>query len=113
MQQSFSEGLERISIIGNTVRLDFVTFSATETDTKGNPKAVFSQRIVMPIDGFLRSAEKMQEGAQTLAKLSKAASGANSGPKPIERKVAPGAKGNDVPGKKSQADAPQAKRPFP
>jgi hypothetical protein len=69
IEQIFSDGIGTISIAGGTVRLDLITFSPTEKDAGGQPKAVFQQRIVMTADAFVRSAEKVQEAAQVLAKL--------------------------------------------
>jgi hypothetical protein len=67
MNQTFSDGLAGVSIVGNTVRLDFMTLSPTEKDAKGQPRPVFSQRIVMDMDAFLRTAGKVQECVQTLS----------------------------------------------
>ena len=49
------------------MRIDFVTLSPTQ-DAMGSPKMVFSHRVVMPLDGFLMAAGKMQEAAQALAR---------------------------------------------
>jgi hypothetical protein len=67
-QQIFSDGIGRISVIGGVVRLDLVTYSATETDAKGQPRAVLSQRIVMGAEGFLRASEKILEAAQQMTR---------------------------------------------
>ncbi len=67
--QIFSDGIGTISVIGATVRLDFVALSPTEREANGQPKAVFRQRIVMGVDGFLRSAAKVQEAVQALSKM--------------------------------------------
>lgn len=69
IEQIFSDGVGTISITGETVRLDLITFSPTETDAGGQPKAVFQQRIVMTSDAFLRSANKVHEAAQVLSKM--------------------------------------------
>ena len=68
-QQVFSDGIGQVTIIGGALRLDFVTFSPTEKDAKGQPIAVFSHRVVMSLDGFMQSAVKLQEAAQAVAKL--------------------------------------------
>src|SRR6266404_4933623 len=68
-QQMFSDGIGQVMVIGGTVRLDFVAYSATEKDAKGQHVPVFCQRIVMSLDGFLHSAEKIQEAAQAISKL--------------------------------------------
>jgi hypothetical protein len=65
-QQIFSDGIGKISVIGGVVRLDLMTYSATETDAKGQPRAVLTQRIVMGADGFLRASEKILEAAQQI-----------------------------------------------
>ncbi len=69
IEQIFSDGIGTISITGGTVRFDLITFSPTENDAGGQPKAVFQQRIVMTADAFLHSAGKVQEAVQVLAKL--------------------------------------------
>jgi hypothetical protein len=68
-EQIFSDGIGQVAIIGGAVRLDFVAFSATEKDAKGQPVAVFRQRVVMSLDGFMQSAAKIQEAAQAVLKL--------------------------------------------
>ncbi len=67
--QIFSDGIGTISVIGATVRVDYVALSPTEREANGQPKAVFRQRIVMSVDGFLRSAAKVQEAVQALSKM--------------------------------------------
>lgn len=67
--QIFSDGIGTITVIGTTVRVDFVSLSPTEREPNGQPKAVFKQRIVMSVDGFVRSAAKVQEAVQALAKM--------------------------------------------
>lgn len=65
----FSDGIGTITVIGTTVRVDFVSLSPTEREPNGQPKAVFKQRIVMSVDGFVRSASKVQEAVQALSKM--------------------------------------------
>src|ERR1700712_1574240 len=66
--QLFTDGVGRISVIGGVVRLDMVTYSPNETDAQGRPRQVFTQRIVMGTDAFLRSAEKVVEIVQQLTR---------------------------------------------
>lgn len=103
MNQTFFDGLGNITVIGSTVRLDFVTFSATETDDKGRPQAVPAQRVIMSIEGFARATEKMQETAQALAKMVQAsrekAQSADKSPADTQQL--------------SPSDAPATSRPFP
>ena len=69
VEQTFSDGIGSITIIGGTVRIDFMIFSPDEKGVDGRPKVVHLQRIVMAPEGFLHSAEKIQEAAQALSKL--------------------------------------------
>jgi hypothetical protein len=66
--QLFTDGIGRITVIGGVVRLDMVTYSPNETDAQGRPRQVFTQRIVMGTDAFLRSAEKVVEIVQQLSR---------------------------------------------
>lgn len=66
-EQVFVDGIGTISVIGGTVRLDFISYSPTEKDASGQPTAVFRQRIIMGTETFLHSADKIREAAQTLA----------------------------------------------
>jgi hypothetical protein len=102
-QQIFSDGIGQVTIIGGAVRLDFVTFSPTEKDAKGQPVAVFSHRVVMSLDGFMQSAVKLQEAAQAVSKLvQRAREGQSADPAVVAAPVVAA----------EAAPAPQ-KRPFP
>ena len=70
--QLFTDGIGRITVIGGVVRLDMVTYSPNETDANGRPRQVFTQRIVMGTDAFLRSSEKIVEIVQQLTQAIKA-----------------------------------------
>src|SRR5258708_4273313 len=66
-QQIFCDGIGKLTVIGGVVRLDLVTYSPNETDGQGLPRQVFTQRIVMGTEAFLRSSEKIQEMAQQIS----------------------------------------------
>ncbi|MFO1248872.1 MAG: hypothetical protein U1E93_11775 [Alphaproteobacteria bacterium] len=81
--QLFTDGIGRITVIGGVVRLDMVTYSPNETDANGRPRQVFTQRIVMGTDAFLRSSEKIVEVVQQLTKaISAAQAKPDAAPKP-------------------------------
>jgi hypothetical protein len=101
--QVFADGIGQVTIIGGTVRLDFVTYSPTEKDPAGQPAAVFNQRIVMSLDGFMQSAAKVQETALAVSKLVQRAREGQ----PVSPAAAP------PQGVPVAADAPAQKRPFP
>jgi hypothetical protein len=67
-QQHFTDGIGRITVIGGNVRLDLVTYSATETDASGNARPVLTQRVLMGVDAFLRSSQKILETVQAITK---------------------------------------------
>jgi hypothetical protein len=100
-QQIFADGIGQVTIIGGAVRLDFVAFSATEKDPKGQPAAVFSHRVVMSLEGFMQSAAKLQEAAIAVSKLVQRVRENQPGESPAPQ-AAP-----------ATADTPPVKRPFP
>ena len=57
----YSDGIGEITVTGTIVRIDLVSLSPTERDSKGNPKPVFRQRIIMPIDAFANSVDVMDK----------------------------------------------------
>jgi len=65
--QIFADGIGQISVIGGAVRVDFVAYSPVEKDARGQPVAVFRQRIIMGLDAFLQTAEKIHEAAQAIS----------------------------------------------
>lgn len=50
----FADGIGDIAVTGSVVRIDFVSLSPNERDAKGNPRAVFRERVIMPLEGFVR-----------------------------------------------------------
>jgi outer membrane biosynthesis protein TonB len=88
-QQLFADGIGRISVIGGVVRLDLMTYSATETDAKGQPRPIVTQRIIMGTDGFLRSSEKILEAVQVLNQKQPAPAQPISQPAPQPQPAAP------------------------
>ena len=89
-QQLFTDGIGRITVIGGVVRLDMVTYSPNETDPQGKPRQVFTQRIVMGTEAFLRSSEKIVDIVQQLTGAQPARPQAvQSQPAPVQQKPAP------------------------
>lgn len=66
-QQIYCDGIGRISVIEGMVRLDLYSYSPSETDANGQPRPVLSHRIVMGMDGFLRSSEKVVEAVKLIS----------------------------------------------
>lgn len=106
-QQIFADGIGQVTVIGGVVRLDLVTFSATEKDAKGQPAAVFSHRVVMSLEGFMQSAAKLQEAALAVSKLVQRARESQ----PAEPAVAQAAPPPSI--EEAPAGATAIKRPFP
>jgi hypothetical protein len=67
-KELYSEGIGEVAITGSVVRLDLLTLSLEERDEKGQPKLVMRKRVVMPIDGFLRSFAVMSQAMHELEK---------------------------------------------
>src|SRR5215212_7431768 len=56
----YSDGVAEITITGPIVRIDLMSLSPAERDANNNPKPMFRQRIVMPVEAFANSVELMQ-----------------------------------------------------
>jgi len=67
-EEIFADTIGEIHATKNVVRIDFVSLSPTERDANNNPKAVFKQRVVMPIDAFGNSAELIRRVMDGLIK---------------------------------------------
>ena len=66
--QIYSDDIGAITVTGPIVRFDLMIQSPTETDAAGKPKLVVQQRVIMPIDAFLRAAGRMQNSVQDMVK---------------------------------------------
>ena len=67
-EQVYADDVGAITVSGPIVRFDLLIQSASEKDGQGKPKLVVQQRVIMPIDAFLRAAQKMQGSVQDLVK---------------------------------------------
>jgi hypothetical protein len=112
--QIFSDGIGTITVIGGTVRLDFMSLSPTERDANGQPRPVFRQRIIMSVDGFLRSSAKVQEAVQALSKISGMQQQVVSQPGPVSvRTESPDVEGTQPAKTPAPPKADTSKVPFP
>ncbi|QAU35558.1 hypothetical protein [Janthinobacterium sp. 17J80-10] len=59
MQDYFSDLIGNVTVTGPVVRIDFVKLSPASN--KDQQKMEFSHRVVMPIEGFLRSLQLQEE----------------------------------------------------
>ena len=64
----YCDEIGQIMVTGAIVRFDLMIQSTTERDTSGKPRLVLQQRVVMPIDAFLRAAGRMQNSIQDMVK---------------------------------------------
>lgn len=60
-KEIYADGMSEITVTGSIVRIDLMSLSATERDEKNNPKPVFRQRIIMPVDAFANAVDLMQK----------------------------------------------------
>jgi len=65
-KEMFADTISGIGINKGVIRMDFVSQSATEKNAKGQPVDEFRQRVVMPVEGFLRMHAMMQSMMQKL-----------------------------------------------
>jgi hypothetical protein len=65
-EEVYSDGIAEITVTGPIVRIDLMSLSPTERDARNNPKPVFRQRIVMPVDAFANAVELMQKAVHGL-----------------------------------------------
>ena len=57
----FADGIGEITLSGGMVRMDLVTLKGSQSKSSDEkPKLEFSQRVIMPPDGFLRSFSAME-----------------------------------------------------
>lgn len=59
-REFFADGIGEITLSGGMVRMDLVTLKGSQNDPENKPKLEFSQRVIMPPDGFLRSFSAME-----------------------------------------------------
>jgi hypothetical protein len=122
-QQIFTDGIGKISVIGGVVRLDFVVYSPTDADAKGQPRQMFTHQVLMGVDAFMRAAAQCNEAAKQLKAASQPAPVAPPAPKPAPPAPEPAAPAEAVaapPPRKADASPWTANlkpvapmRPFP
>jgi len=62
MNQTFADTIGSITVTGNLVRIDFVSMSAAQpADAKAQRRYEVSERVVLPLDGFLRGMAAQQD----------------------------------------------------
>ena len=59
-EEIYADGVGEITVSGNIVRIDLVSLSPTQRDAENKPKAVFRQRIIMPVEAFANTADLMK-----------------------------------------------------
>lgn len=62
MNQLFADTIGTITVTGNLVRIDFVSMAAAQpADAKEPRRYELSQRVVVPLEGFLRGMAAQQD----------------------------------------------------
>ncbi|HYD32473.1 MAG TPA: hypothetical protein VEB64_16645 [Azospirillaceae bacterium] len=62
----FADSIGEITVTGAIVRLDLFALSPTERDIDNNPRQVFRQRLILPIESFMSAYELMERVAREL-----------------------------------------------
>lgn len=57
----YADGIGEITVTGTIVRIDLMSLSPVERDADNNPRPVFRQRIIMPVDAFANAVDLMQK----------------------------------------------------
>ncbi len=109
-QQIYCDGIGRISVIEGIVRLDLYSYSPSETDANGQPRPVLSHRVVMGMDGFLRSSEKVVEAVRAISQA-RQQQGARPAAQPVPQ--APAAQAAPRPQAPPPPEPPRAPEPVP
>lgn len=68
IEERYADTFGEVFLTGPVVRFDLVSFSPSERDGNNQPKAVVRERIVMPVDGFVRAFGVMGQVMQQLEK---------------------------------------------
>ena len=62
MNQLFADSIGSITATGNLVRIDFISMAATQpADAKEPRRYELTQRVVVPLEGFLRGMAAQQD----------------------------------------------------
>ena len=67
-EELYADRIAEIAVTGTVVRLDLMSLSVTERDANEQPKPVFRQRLVMPVEGFVQSFALMAQVMEGLEK---------------------------------------------
>jgi hypothetical protein len=57
----YADGVGEITITGSVVRINLMSLSATAKDEHDNPRAIFRQRVIMPVEAFANAVDLMQK----------------------------------------------------
>ena len=80
--ERYADFVGGVTLTGAVVRLDLVSLSTTEKDDKDQPRVVLRQRVIMPVEGFIRSFAVMARVMEQLEKqgVIKRGTGPNAAP---------------------------------
>ena len=83
-EERYADFVGGVTLTGTVVRLDLYSLSTTEKDDKEQPRAELRQRVVMPVEGFIRSFGVMARVMEQLEKqgVIKRGAGPNAPPLP-------------------------------
>ncbi len=54
-QEIFADAISAVHVTGNLVRIDLMSVQPQVKTDNGQPAAEITRRIIMPLDGFIRS----------------------------------------------------------
>jgi len=65
-QEFFADGISAVHVTGNLVRIDLLTLQPHLKSENGQPVVEINKRLIMPLDGFLKSLAIQQDIVQKL-----------------------------------------------
>lgn len=63
---NYTDGISHIHVTGNLVRFDLITLQPHRKDDNGQPVYEITQRLVMPIEGFIQAFNLQEAIVQNL-----------------------------------------------
>ncbi|MBP2651377.1 MAG: hypothetical protein H6Q74_2202 [Firmicutes bacterium] len=57
----FADGISAVHVTGNIVRIDLMSVQPQLKSENGQPVAEIQKRLIMPLDGFIKSLEVQQK----------------------------------------------------
>ena len=68
-EEVYIDSIGNVAITGMVIRFDLLALDPSQRDDKGRPQPAVRQRVVMPLDGFLRAVQSLNSTLPQLEKI--------------------------------------------